>query len=186
MIESKYKVPKDARQFVASALYDAYGKQFEKGEPYWHLQVSAALQAFIKWQSENPPVPTEEQITDLRFTVDGDTYRERQKLIAVEWIRRMYLVPEPSDGQRSFSTPFGIFEVDDRVPPGEIRLYQWDGPTLVRNVGPSEPDPDPDADPPGELENLLVGSRAHMPISSDTFNAAVLEAFRRGQKSKTK
>ena len=39
--------------------------------------------------------------------------------------------------------PFGKIVIDARVPPGEIRLHDWNGPTLVRNikVDPEVPQP---------------------------------------------
>jgi len=54
------------------------------------------LAAALRWQSENPQMPTDEQLAsmrhDLRFRpgVDFDI----QKLCG-EWLRRMYLAPEP-------------------------------------------------------------------------------------------
>lgn len=71
--------------------------------------------------------------------------------------RLMFLAPEPevdrvdfftkgSDGayrpfppteaqdemRKYFDTAFGRFEIDNRVPPGEIRLHNWSGPTLLK------------------------------------------------------
>jgi hypothetical protein len=43
----------------------------------------------------------------------------------------------PATPQHVFlDTPFGRIEIDDRVPPGEIRMHSWDGPVLVKNIGP--------------------------------------------------
>lgn len=36
---------------------------------------------------------------------------------------------------QSFDTPFGKVVVDERVPPGEIRVHSWNGPTLMKNIG---------------------------------------------------
>ncbi len=169
MTRSKYQVPASAlaavRQFMAESPGD------------WSTET--VLQAFIKYQSENPPVPTEDQMTDLGVNVGGDTHYERQKLIAVEWIKRMYLASKPRDGQRSFSTPFGIFEIDDRVPPGEIRLHQWDGPTLVRNVGSETSASEPELKVPEAVKDLMHVDSSQG--SSNDWNQVVLTAFRRGQ-----
>jgi len=62
-----------------------------------------ALEAFIRWQSEEAPVPTPEQCAEMlqSFALDGEARtggpvnRAQARCIAKTWIRRMYLAPEP-------------------------------------------------------------------------------------------
>lgn len=53
-----------------------------------HSQV--ALDAALLWLSENPPLPTEAQCNEMWRAADnnGDRYCQ-------EWVRRMFLAPEP-------------------------------------------------------------------------------------------
>lgn len=59
-------------------------------------QFKVALEAALRWLSENPRVPTDEQMLALQ-----DSFRsipeagEKQMLIAVEWQRICWLKPEP-------------------------------------------------------------------------------------------
>lgn len=61
-------------------------------------KVLPVLEAALCWLSENPIVPTKEQMSSLRFETIGEselsTYNERAIQIAVEWQRRMFLDPE--------------------------------------------------------------------------------------------
>ncbi len=84
MTQLKYQVP-------ASGLAAAMENAPEDLDP---LAVALILQAFVKWQSEHPIVPTEEQMTAVRVSV-GFYPGDHRQLMA-EWIRRMYLAPEPS------------------------------------------------------------------------------------------
>ena len=123
--EKKYQVPAPA---LAAAMENAP----EDLDP---LAVALILQAFIKHQSENPPIPTEGQAKSIREAIDYTPGDHRQ--LMAEWIRRMYLTPEP-----------------------ELKV-------------------------PSAIKDLLVASpigRGNM-WNGDEFNAAVLEAFRRGQQS---
>jgi ribosomal protein L37AE/L43A len=52
---------------------------------YWEF-----LEAALRWQSENPQVPTEQQLSDMA----ADAHVCMDEVIA-EWQRRMYLAPEP-------------------------------------------------------------------------------------------
>lgn len=49
------------------------------------------------------------------------------------YMRKHYVVPDPEVPQ-SFDTDFGRIEIDNRVPPGEIRLHNWNGPTLLKHI----------------------------------------------------
>ena len=53
------------------------------------------LEAFIRWQSENPVVPTEKQALDMYTDFPIGSGIKCAVSGAVEWQRWMYLVPEP-------------------------------------------------------------------------------------------
>jgi hypothetical protein len=60
--------------------------------------VKEALEAFIRWQSENPRVPTSDQVQEMVAVFNGQSLVESDSLrsfLPIEWQRRMYLAPEP-------------------------------------------------------------------------------------------
>ena len=144
MSEKKIVVPEGMLNAVAETKY---GDQICSIETAVSLRdgVRKDIEVALRWLSENPIMPTDEQLDemegDIRYRV-GVNF-DIQKLIS-EWQRRMFFAPEP-EAPRFFDTPFGRFEVDNRVPPGEIRLHNWNGPTLMRNIKiePEVPEPDP-------------------------------------------
>jgi hypothetical protein len=90
-MSDKYVVPEEGLK----AAIDAAG-QTVKGCP-WQEIVSTALEAFIRWQSENPPVPTNGQIESMRDHIGSQTsWIAEVRAICREWVRRMYLAPEPT------------------------------------------------------------------------------------------
>lgn len=139
--------------------------------------------AILLWHRKNARIWTSRESSDARGALlhtDATTKEsvafEKGALWAWEWARNMYDAPEPIP----FNTPFGRFVVDDRVPPGEIRLHDWTGPTLIRNIR-----VEPEA--PEEISDLLLlETTTGMPdgVNIDYFRKAVVEAFNRGQKSK--
>lgn len=63
-------------------------------------QCSAALEAALRWLSENPIVPTDEQIqaTCAAISEDwrvGEPFEDTYRDLLVEWQRKMFLAPEP-------------------------------------------------------------------------------------------
>jgi hypothetical protein len=113
------------------------------------------LEAALRWLSENPRVPTDAQIEDMKIKLVP--VHPHWSNIVAEWQRRMFIAPDPEvdrvdfyiktpDGEyhpwkpteaqdemrKSFDTAFGRFEIDDRAPPGEIRLHNWNGPTMLK------------------------------------------------------
>ncbi len=96
-MSNKYVVPEEGMK----AAIDAAG-QTVKGCP-WQEIVSTALEAFIRWQSENPPVPTDEQIREAAKKADprGDwkvatSFLTDYRNFLMLWERIMYLAPEPT------------------------------------------------------------------------------------------
>lgn len=66
------------------------------------VSLESALEAAIRYQSENPPVPTDKQAHVLWISqiFAGKTHSDREvaRLCSIEWIRRMYRAPEPKVG----------------------------------------------------------------------------------------
>jgi len=105
-------------------------------------QVNKALEAALRWLSENPIVPTDEQVKAIHHsaTEAACTSKSILPFFAIEWQRRMFLAPEP-----------------------EI---------------------------PEDIRDLIYGDEVAATglVKGGTFdesNQRVLEAYRRGQKSKS-
>jgi hypothetical protein len=65
-------------------------------------QIKAILEAFLRWQREDPPVPKAMQLRELLgdswsdSTCEGTMTGETLALLLTEWVRRMYdAQPEP-------------------------------------------------------------------------------------------
>ena len=93
MMEKKIVVPEG----MMKAAYDA---QLGIGPPTfeWHEAdeltqrfYNRILEAALRWLSENPIVPTEEQSLDMEMRINCENHRDYRKKFAVEWQRRMFL-----------------------------------------------------------------------------------------------
>ena len=98
MTESrKYRVPDEAVKYVGRAIDEARGGAWGDKPLSIKETKHIVLEAFIRWQSENPPMLTMEAAESMRDNghpciLDGVWY-------AMEWVRRMYLAPpEPEFG----------------------------------------------------------------------------------------
>ena len=105
---AKYKVPYGMLKVAGYALGRTHADFMveshpersieEENDAYWERMASVALEAAIRWQAENPPVPTSEQLWDLCSVLGPKmadiVWSERDRAVIVEWIRRMYLAPE--------------------------------------------------------------------------------------------
>ncbi len=69
------------------------------------------LEAFIRWQSENPRVPTGQQLWEM--STKGPL--ADVNFVCAEWQRRMYLAPEPEVSR---------IDLYYKTPEGEYRLFQ--------------------------------------------------------------
>lgn len=94
MSEKKIVVPEGMINAVDAAL------SLERG---WRHELpagiarDATLQAALRWMSENPIVPTEQQALDMATGCKFDSF-ENWELVrwgACEWQRRMFLAPDP-------------------------------------------------------------------------------------------
>ena len=84
----------EKRVVVPEGMYDAAMKYQDSG-----IQCGAALEAALRWLSENPIVPSVEQCDAIRDVLGPreDLMQWQVKEVAFEWQRRMFLAPEPED-----------------------------------------------------------------------------------------
>ena len=79
---------------VPDGMYYAATKAFEPLS-----SISDALEAALRWLSENPIVPTSEQlystIGTLPVAMCDIVWTERDRAMIAEWQRRMFVDPEP-------------------------------------------------------------------------------------------
>ena len=92
MGEKKYVVPEGGLKAAVDAAFKHARENRPSGADTGGVKV--AVEAFIRWQSENPRVPTKDQQENLIkiSSADGQTYIQ---WVVVRWIQDMYLVPEP-------------------------------------------------------------------------------------------
>ena len=88
MSDKKYVVPEG---MLKAALDSA--RQTVQGCP-WQELATKAVEAALLWQSENPTVPTEEQM-DALFSRHSWLDKDSVRFGAREWQRQMFLAPEP-------------------------------------------------------------------------------------------
>jgi len=89
-------VPEGMRSAVAKAVLS------ECGRVDYHPQIRVALEAALRWLSENPIVPTEEQWGQCLKAYDdvGKTGWECAVLFVAEWQRRMFDAPPDPYAQK--------------------------------------------------------------------------------------
>lgn len=104
MSEQRYVVPEEGFKAAFNEFFNAASlngrTSITDGE-----RLEYALEAFIRWQSEYGPVPTYEEMRQIRNdTAEGDQstdFGARVVNLIREWQRRMYLAPlEPAFEQR--------------------------------------------------------------------------------------
>lgn len=95
MSEKRYNVP-DGMMKAAISRHDAIFPGFVRS----HRDIdgiSAIVEAVLRYQAENPAVPTNEQAARLTeiYSDTLEPHSERLKIVVKEWQRRAYLVVEP-------------------------------------------------------------------------------------------
>ena len=98
------------------------------------VSLESALEAAIRYQSENPPVPTDKQAHVLWISqiFAGKTHSDREvaRLCSIEWIRRMYLaepeVPEAIKGMQKidFHSVQNQEQLDSALMPLMLEVYR--------------------------------------------------------------
>lgn len=90
MNDTKYVVPEEG---LKVAQREALGADFPTLD-FMRLGIAA----FIRWQSENLIVPSHEQVIHLCEIFANRSvisYCDSVRAVAIEWLRIMYLAPEP-------------------------------------------------------------------------------------------
>ena len=95
MTDKRYVVPEGMMKAVEATYENRRGAYSEKA-------TRADLEAALRWQAENPPVPTQEQIEKMAETHRNNTglwnmfgSSSNPAFVCSEWVRRMYDEPEP-------------------------------------------------------------------------------------------
>ncbi len=169
--------------------------------------IECILEAALRWLSDELGTSSFRLTVDNVYAARKDRGKfpcDDAYCIAVESVRRMFLAPKPEvdrvdfyiktpDGEyrpwkpneaqdemrKYFDTAFGRFEIDDRVPPGEIRLHNWNGPTLLK-VDAREPEV------PEEIKGMQgihLGSVKDQADLDRLVTELNVEAYRRGKES---
>jgi hypothetical protein len=91
MSEKKYVVPEGGLDAVRKVAENNGGVSAwtERGLTCY----PAVVEAFIRWQSENPVVPTLPQLRSLLAHLETVTNETTVQNLVVDWQRRMYLDP---------------------------------------------------------------------------------------------
>lgn len=171
MSEKRYTVPEG---MLEAALQVAPG-----GSETWSDWLPRALEAALRWFVEDTLHESNVQFHQAILQRATERYPTHPfERVAWEYgvsFARQYIAglfaPDPEQQVTVLETRFGRIEIDERVPPGEIRLHKWSGPTLVRDIavnGYSDPD-----EPIRDLFTDYV-----------THSDAVREAYRRGRESR--
>ena len=102
----------EKRVVVPEGMYDAAMKYQDSG-----IQCGAALEAALRWLSENPIVPSVEQCDAIRDVLGPreDLMQWQVKEVAFEWQRRIFLAPEPNPLDDLYIFPNQFIPVDLKV-----------------------------------------------------------------------
>ena len=100
----------EKRVVVPEGMYDAAMKYQDSG-----IQCGAALEAALRWLSENPIVPTEEQAQYMYDGKKGLGHAGTIRYCMIEWQRRMFLAPEPNPLDDLYIFPNQFIPVDLKV-----------------------------------------------------------------------
>ena len=88
----KYLVPAEGLK-AAKQAGEEYLRDNQSSEVYLLYEV---LEAFIRWQSENPQVPTTEWLDEFNRVGEIKPFKDFRGAMIAAWIGRMYLAePEP-------------------------------------------------------------------------------------------
>ena len=170
MSEKKIVVPEGMLEAGRSA-YSAY---VTAGEGARRI-----LEAALRWLSENPIVPTEEQISSMI----GNAPFHRLSVLdgAVEWQRRMFVASEPEVPEEikylqriCLSSIQGQDDLDRLV--SELCLESFHrGQKSPRTGGQKSSEPEV----PEAVKDLLVCGATIINSSTEPINHAIIEAYRR-------
>jgi hypothetical protein len=158
----------------------------------------AGVEAALRWQAENPQVPTGDQIEELI----SEYYRETNSVsfvrsIVVEWQRQMYIAPEALDGM--FRCDFDEDNNQVVTRNGKILFYvcgkdcaKQAASGLNDEFNPGWKNKHKLPEVPEEIKDLMAHPSAEIEKETtrniaicqcERHNRDVIEAYRRGQKA---
>jgi len=175
MSEKRYVVPEGMRL--------AAGRATNGVDPEGFL-IYPALEAALRWQSENLKVPTEKEWAACL----QDARRDSGISPVMAWVRRMYLTPEPeapeapplSHGQ------WRLWKGEKVLVCGEGDVIVRRGEGMVEFARPEELTPlecEDKSEAPEHIEDLLLVDIQEGFFKPEVVNERLHEAFRRGQKA---
>jgi hypothetical protein len=93
---SKIQVPEGGFNAVRKALWKKWGyeSELDPANVMWD-NFEFALEAFCRWLSENPIVPSDEQTSKLLETYKEGQWRSFARDVAVKWQKIIFNAPEP-------------------------------------------------------------------------------------------
>jgi len=94
MSEKNVKVPEGMLEAVAAAQRERWNYS-EDAHSKVDCNTVLDLEAALRWLSENPIVPTDEQVEEMKTKLVP--VHPHWGNIVAEWQRRMFLAPEPED-----------------------------------------------------------------------------------------
>ena len=102
MAETKIQVPEgmlNAAWEAVAAKMRQHSEERQTGHVAELHVARIAIEAALRWQSENPPVPTDEQMDALTNEVPYDDSGNGRifRVVLDKWVRRMSLAPEEPD-----------------------------------------------------------------------------------------
>ena len=195
MSDIKIKVPEGGLKAVEQAFREVEDYNcLHASSPTVLQHARVAVESFIRWQKENPPVPSEEDASEIWAMAHNLDRRSETghagKDFAVEWVRRMYDDPEPEVDRIDFYVktsdgyvPWTPTEAQRKMMEFDRNNHLFQGQTHPFNPKHGScPACAPEPEVPEEIKDLLLsGSKTSM--GAGRLESLLSEAYRRGQKS---
>jgi len=191
MSEKRYMVPEGMLKAAVAGLIHCWDR-IPKSTDYSSKQVqlsTAACEAALRWLSENPIVPTDDQRAELsRLVPYEDSGNGKILSVAcVEFQRRMFLAPEPEVDRIDFyyKTSDGEYKLYEQAPDTNYFLIKkvhqntkirFEEKPIIPSctVEPGVPESVARLFEPNPCEKFMAGE----------MNQRILEAYRRGRDGK--
>lgn len=180
-----YKHGKDAKRYAlpekARSAFLIYMPRVWREKDPNGVSLDNAFESLAKALSDNPIVPTDEDVDSVAKTVDTSKgSRNTTREFMVKWQSRMFIAPDPKD--LTVTVPkAGTYHIDED---GKVTAYtqcEEDGAKVWRS---------PDNQVPEEAKDLLVGFQnppfpegRYRAINLDLVESRIIEAYRRGKKA---
>ena len=93
MAEQRYIIPEEGLKVAMAAVEAGIT---ERRDLFPREAGRVALEAFIRWQSEHPSIPTTEWLDEFNRAGEIKPFKDFRGAMIAEWQRQMYLAPKPS------------------------------------------------------------------------------------------